>query len=277
MREGVTGKARRADPQDALARLRDLPIMETVPNLDDSKIRVALFRAPEDAEGSAARLGRLGFVVARLPVMMVAPLDVSPKRRRYDAVIATSDKAFLADAPVDRASPLFVVGVRTARAAEQRGWRLAAPPEPDSAALIERLEQTLPRGAAVLYLAGRDRKPAIEAALAGPHALEVVDAYAAEARKRWSPAEIRALAECAVALHYSRRSAAIAAALAETAGEAARFRQMTHICLSEDVAKPLEAFGASHIRTAARPDEDRLFTTLIHAGAVFPPRGASVI
>ncbi len=248
-----------------------------MPNLDDSRPCVALFRAREDAAGSAARLGMLGFAVACLPVVAVAPLDVSPKLPRYDAVIATSDKAFLADTPVDRASPLFVVGGRTARASEKRGWRLAAPPAPDSAALVARLAQTIPPGAAVLYLAGRDRKPAIEAALAGAHALEVVEVYAAEARESWTPEEIRALADCAVALHYSRRSAALAAALAETAGEGGRFRQMTHVCLSQDAARPLEGFGASYVLTAARPDEDGLFTTLIDAGVGFAPRGASVI
>ena len=64
-----------------------------------------------------------------------------------------------------------------ARAArlQARGWRLAAPPAPHAAQLIERLTGALRSDASVLYLAGRDRKDAIEAALSGTFALEVVE------------------------------------------------------------------------------------------------------
>ena len=172
--------------------------------------------------------------------------------------------------PIDRAAPLFVVGARTARAAEAEGWRLAAPPAPDAARLVETLKDAVPSGAAVLYLAGRDRKPAIEAALAGPVALEVVEVYAAEARERWRPAEIRALGACAFALHYSRRSAALAAELAERAGAGALFRRMTHVCLSARRRQAARGDRRRHVRIAATPDEPALFATLIEAEPVFP-------
>ena len=106
------------------------------------------------------------FAVARVPAIEIVALAFTPKRRRYDAVVAASDKAFLADTSVDRASPLYVVGARTARAAEAHGWRLAAPPAPDSRRLVEMLNRTISRGAPVLYLTGRDRSLTIEAALA---------------------------------------------------------------------------------------------------------------
>jgi uroporphyrinogen-III synthase len=239
--------------------------------------RVALFRAREDAAGSAARLRRLGFAVACLPVVEVVPLAFTPKRTRYDAVIATSAKAFAGEARLDRSPPLYVVGARTARAAEAGGWRLASPPAPDVARLVEIMNDAILPGAAVLYLAGRDRKPALESALSGALALEIVDVYAAEARERWSAAEIRALGACAVALHYSRRSAALAAALAETGGLAGGFLRMTHVCLSGDAAKPLQAIGAAHVRVADAPDEPALFSTLIEAAPLFPTRKASRI
>jgi uroporphyrinogen-III synthase len=251
--------------------------MPRTPTFDSARPRVALFRAREDAVGSAARLRRLGFAVARLPVFDVAPLRFMPRRLRYDAVIATSAKAFLEDAPIDRSSPLFVVGVATARAAAQRGYRVAAPPAPDSARLAALLTRAISPGAAVLYLAGRDRKPAIETALAGTASLEVVEAYVAEPRPRWRPREIRALGSCATALHYSRRSAALAAELADAAGAGARFRRMTHVCLSEDAAKPLRDFGATDVRTAARPEEAALFATLTEAAAVFSSHSPSRI
>ena len=166
--------------------------------------RVALFRAREDARASAARLRRLGFSVACLPVIEIKARAVQPRQARYDAIVATSDKAFLSDAPCLRSSPLYVVGARTAREAEARGWRLASPPAPAAAELIDTLMRRLRPGASVLYLAGRDRKGAVETALGEEFALEIVETYAAEARSSWRPAEARALATCVAALHYSR-------------------------------------------------------------------------
>ncbi len=232
--------------------------------------RIALFRAREDAAGSAARLRHLGFSVAHLPVIEIAPLPFAPTKERYDAVVATSAKAFLSDAPLDRAAPLFVVGARTAREGEARGWRLAAPPAPDAERLAGTLERMTEPGASVLYLAGRDRKPSLETALAATRALEVVEAYAAAARRGWRPAEIRALASSAIALHYSRRSAGLAARLAEAAGLSGQFAAMAHICLSADVAAPLEAIGAAHLFVAQRADEPSLIATLSHAARLFP-------
>jgi uroporphyrinogen-III synthase len=224
--------------------------------------RIALFRARDDAAGSARRLQRLGFSVARLPVIKIAPLAFKPARKRYDAVVATSAKAFLRDAPLDSASPLFVVGAKTARAADLRGWRLAAPPASDVERLIETLERETMLGASLLYLTGRDRKGALEAALGATRDLEVVETYAAEARNEWSAAEAQALASCGAALHYSPRSAALAGRLAEAAGLSQHFGSMPHVCLSREVAEPLEAIGASRLFVAPSPDEPALLKTL---------------
>ena len=144
----------------------------------DMGARVALFRARDDAAGSASRLRRLGFAVACAPVVETAPLTVAPMKARYDAVVASSAKAFLSDAPSVKDSPLYVVGARTARAAEARGWRLAAPPAPDSARLIELLKSRLRPDTTILYLAARDRKKAFETELSAPYALEIAEAYA---------------------------------------------------------------------------------------------------
>jgi uroporphyrinogen-III synthase len=239
--------------------------------------RVALFRARRDATASAARLRRLGFSVACLPAIEIRPQAVRPRRSRYDAVIATSGAAFLGQGPSDTSSPLFVVGERARRAAKARGWRLASPPAPDAAKLAETLQGALKPGASVLYLAGRDRKETIEAALESAFALEVVEAYAAEARDKWRPAEARALASCVAALHYSRRSAGLAAALAKDAGAEPRFLELAHVCLSRDVAEPLEAAGATQIAIAETPDEAELFRALCRSFGGFPSFGASRI
>ena len=77
----------------------------------------------------------------------------------------------MSDGPLDTSSPLYVVGARTGRAAKARGWRLASPPARDADELITTLAGALKPGASVLYLAGRDRKEVIEAALTGAFAL----------------------------------------------------------------------------------------------------------
>jgi uroporphyrinogen-III synthase len=231
-------------------------------NARGSRPRLALFRARSDASATAARLRRLGFSVASLPVIEIRAKPVRPQRSHYDAVVATSDKAFHVDGPSDTSSPLYVVGARTGRAAEARGWRLASPPAPDAEELMKTLSGALKPEASVLYLAGRDRKGIIEASLAGAFALEVVEAYAAEARKAWPLREAAALASCVAALHYSRRSASLAAALAKAAGAEAPFLRLEHVCLSRDVAEPLQAIDATRVAIAETPDEAGLFRTL---------------
>ncbi|MBV9907851.1 MAG: uroporphyrinogen-III synthase [Hyphomicrobiales bacterium] len=242
-----------------------------------SRPQVALFRAREDANATAARLRRFGFSVASLPVIEIRPSPVEPRRLRYDAVIATSDKAFLSAPRLDKRPALYVVGARTGRAAEARGWRLASPPAREAAELIATLIGALQPKASVLYLAGRDRKEAVESALAKNFELEVVETYAAEAREAWRPSEARALASCVAALHYSRRSAALAAALAKRAGAETCFLKLKHVCLSRDVAEPLQKLGATSIALAETPDEAGLFHMLREALGGFPSLGSSRI
>ena len=239
--------------------------------------RVALFRARDDAAFSGARLRKLGFRVVSLPVISIAAWPAETKRKDYRAVVASSAHAFIGGAIRGAASPLYVVGARTARAAEARGWRLAAPPAPDAARLAEMLRRELPPGSSVLYLAGCDRKSTLEGELSGFFTLEVVEVYSAEARAAWRPSEIRALASCDAALHYSRRSAVLAARLAEAAGLAKGFLALRHYCLSDDVAESLRAIGSPRVVVAARPDEAALFAALSDGSAVFPSDGASRI
>jgi uroporphyrinogen-III synthase len=240
---------------------------------------VALFRERKDANASAARLRRFGFSVVCLPVIEIRTRPVRPQQSHYDAVVATSDKAFHADGPPppDTSSPLYVVGARTGHAAEACGWRLASPPARDAEGLVRMLAAALKPAAHVLYLAGRYRKDLIEAALSDAFDVEIVEAYAAEARAAWRPSEARSLASCVAALHYSRRSAELAAALAKAAGEEACFLKLNHVCISRDVAEPLQALGASRIAIAETPDEAGLFRRLRKELGGFPSLGSSRI
>jgi uroporphyrinogen-III synthase len=232
--------------------------------------RIALMRARDEAERSAALLRARGFLTALAPATEVRATGALPPPGPFDAVVATSAKAIALLAPAAReriaGAPLFVVGRRTARAARDAGMRIAGEPAPDVAALVAALLQRLAPRSRVLYLAGRDRRKALEAALneAG-HLTTTVEIYAAEARAAWSEAEARAIATCGAALHYSRRSAALAVALAERAGLADRFRALLHVCLSRDAGEPLRAFGAPRLAFASQPRENELIDALERA------------
>jgi uroporphyrinogen-III synthase len=239
--------------------------------------RVALFRERKDANASASRLRKLGFSAACLPAIEIRTQPVRPRRTHYDAVVATSDKAFHSDGPPDTSSPLYVVGARTGHAAEARGWRLASPPAREAGKLVRIITAALKPKAHVLYLAGRDRKEVIEAALSHAFDVEIFEAYAAEAREAWRPAEARSLASCIAALHYSRRSAELASALAEAAGKQACFLDLNHVCISRDVADGLRELGAGRVAIAETPDEAGLFRRLRKELGGFPSLGSSRI
>ena len=241
---------------------------------------VALFRARENAAASAQKIGRLGFAVAELPVTSVVRLSFEPPQGRFDAAIAASARAF-AHLPPELARffalPLYVVGARTARAAREAGWPATPPIAPEAAALVATLKGSLPAGARLLYLAGRDRKTETDEALRAAFDLDILELYAAEARKSWAVAKAEALAACFAALHYSRRSAAIAARLARAAGRESDFRRLVHVCLSVDVAAPLRAAGVERLEIADRPDEAALLAALSRAARRFPSPAASPI
>ncbi|BDV34490.1 uroporphyrinogen-III synthase [Methylocystis iwaonis] len=180
----------------------------------------------------------------------------------YDAVLASSAKGIDCagtDAEPYKALPLHAVGAKTAKTALERGWR------PDivagkAEAILPLLLARYPAPAHFLYLAGRDRQPALEAGLrCAGHAVTAVDVYEARAAEALSDEARAALAagEIDIILHYSRRSAEIFLRLASAAGLAAQLRRMAHVALSQDVAAPLKAAGLS-VSCVEAPDEAHL-------------------
>jgi uroporphyrinogen-III synthase len=157
------------------------------------------------------------------------------------------------------------------------GWPATSPISPDAASLVATVKSRFPPGARLLYLAGRDRKPETDSDLRGRFDLRVLELYAAEARKSWSRAKSESLASCFAALHYSRRSAAIAAEFAEAAGREREFRRLVHVCLSADVAAPLATAGVERIEIADRPEEGALLAALGRVARLFPSPAASPI
>lgn len=222
-------------------------------------MRLLLTRPWRDAQGSAARLRALGHEVVIAPVLAIVQTaepcpDIVP-----DGVLATSSHAFddAGRLPANlRDLPLHLVGARTQDAARASGFRPAATVAPDADALARALEAGRASPVRYLYLAGRDRTPRLEAALAA----------AGDTVTPWIVYEARPIAEldaaaCAAlraggidaVLHFSPRSAALFMTLATRAGLLDQALAPIQIAISPRAAEPLAA-RARRLRIAATPD-----------------------
>jgi uroporphyrinogen-III synthase len=226
-------------------------------------MRFLLTRAQEDATRTGAKLEALGHQVLESPVITFVATGQPWPGRPPHGLIATSARAFVGmeteelDIAAWRMVPLYLTGGQTEAAAREHGFAGPARTAPDSARLIEILT-ALP-DARLLYLAGTDRKPAIEDALGKTgHRLSVLETYCAVAATVLTPEAVAALRDGRIdaVLHYSRRSAAIFTSLAAAAG--VDVTRCTHFCLSRDVAAPLLTAGCADVRIAAQPDEETL-------------------
>lgn len=228
--------------------------------------RVLVTRAREDAERTAEELRRRGFAPLIAPVLEIAATGAPIPTETFDAVLATSARAiqFVEGLAALRA-PFFVVGGKTAEALSARGAQVEAS-APDVAALTLLLGARFAAPARFLYLAGHDRKDGLESFLrARGHVATVVETYEARAVAALGQEACAALSagEMEAALHYSARSASIFLALADAAGVPATLRaRVTHLALSEDVARVLRAAGCANVRVAAAPDQASLLAAL---------------
>eukprot|EP01037_Dinobryon_pediforme_P009475 gene9475-9555_t len=199
----------------------------------------------------------MGHEVIVSPVIEIVPLRPDWPMLRPEALIATSAHAFLVPLPQDwRLLPLFAVGEHTARAAHPNGpvhigggdWH----------SLLHLIRAAPFRRFA--YLAGHERKCEFEAAF-DPACLHIIETYDARAVPSLSPAAEHALTQgqIDVVLHYSRRSCEIFLRL--TAHLSQPQPPIRHLCLSNDVAKPLILHGLK-AEVAASPHEKALLALL---------------
>ena len=231
-------------------------------------MRILLTRAAADAARSAARLAESGYTAILSPVIEIAATSAPISDGNLDAVIATSAHAFAGtDVRALAQLPLYVVGTRTREAAAHAGWDAAITVAGTAHALIGVL-RTKPALKRVLYLAGRERKPDIEAA--GQEIgldLRVLEAYAAHEASALTDEARRALRDCELdaVLHYSRRSAELFIAMVRRAGLWEEATKLRHYALSADVAEPL-VFAGARTCVAEEPDEAHLLALLPNAG-----------
>ena len=230
-------------------------------------MRVLVTRAARDGDRTAAALERLGHAAVLAPVITIARRPVRWAAVPPKALVATSHHAFGSETPADwpPALPVFAVGKRTAEAARVAGFKEVRIGTGDGEGLAPLVMLTLPRPGPLLYLAGRDRKPGLEAALAAAgYRIDTVEIYAADPVESWPDAVCDALREARVdaALHYSHRSAALALNLASRHDLFDPFFDLQHFCVSADAAEPLIAAKASSVAVAERPDEASLLALL---------------
>ncbi len=222
-------------------------------------------RPEAEAAATAAALARLGHHAVLAPVLRIVPVAFSPPGQHFDVMIITSANAVRPGLPCTKGTPLYVVGARTARALTSHGY---SPPHhiaEDARGLVQALKGAWPSPAEVLYIAGRDRKSDVETWLgAMAHHVTLLITYEAIAAEAF-PASVRedmAAGRIDAVLHFSRRSAGIFVAMMMAAGMTAPLHRMRHLCLSKDVAVPLEQMDVAALSIAARPDEAHLLALL---------------
>lgn len=225
-------------------------------------MRVVVTRPQDDAERTAATLRARGHDVLIAPLLKIEPLDVA-LRPNWSGVIITSANAAhaLAAHPTREVLiklKLFAVGQRSAEAARQVGFTDVTSAGGDVRDLLRLLtERKTDTDTPLLYLAGEDRAHDLLGELtARGIAAGMAVIYRAVAVP-FPPAFATALRDGAVdvVLHYSRRSAESYLAGVRQAGVVKPALAVRHICLSAQIAAPLEEAGATNIAIAPRPDE----------------------
>jgi uroporphyrinogen-III synthase len=230
-------------------------------------MHVLVTRPEPDGERTAQKLRARGCDVLLGPVLRIRHLeeaDLGPGP--WDAVAMTSANAAHAIERHSRRLELtrllaLTVGRRTAEAARTVGFTNIASAHGNERALAQLIGDRVVRGKKLLYLVGEDRAGDLAIAVA-PHGVrvETVVVYRAVAAERLPDAASAALraGEVNGVLHFSRRSAVIYLDCAKAAGVLDSALRPFHYCLSQAVAEPLVAAGASRVMVAQSPEENAL-------------------
>ena len=232
-------------------------------------MHLLLTRAREDAERTRARLVEAGHQVSVSPVIAIVATGTTGPPGVVDALVATSGHALATlDASwpspeARRLMPLLLVGQRTAVVAREQGFLGRSVVTVNTTDLAVAIPDLPPPVRRLVYVAGRDRKPDLENALALlGRALEVMETYRAREVKNLEPPVVEAIRAGRIdgVLHFSRRSASLFVDLARR--DDCETGRLTHFCLSEDVAVPLRDAGCARIVVAETPDEPALLAAI---------------
>lgn len=234
----------------------------------DEPLRVLVTRPEPGASLTARRLTTLGFFAIVLPLSETVPLAAEMPSGHYDAVAITSVNAMRHADPALIASlrhlPVYAVGEKTAAAARAAGFSAVIAAGGDGEALAGKLVNTLWRGAHVLYLAGRVRRPDFERqARAGGLTLAVHETYDTAPIDYQDVARRLGDAPIDIALVYSVFAAKALGGLSERLEVPESFWQETRfLCLSSRILESLPEDWKARAFVSATPDEQALFNLL---------------
>lgn len=222
-------------------------------------MRILLTRPEADARKSAKALAARGHTCVIAPLFEIAQTAAPQPTGSFTALVATSAHAFESELTGLSHLPLHVVGERTAEAAKRKGFSVAHVGSDG-----ESLAAKIGTGAEhFLYLAGRERRPELEALLtAAGHHVTPWEIYETRSATHFPDAARTALAAGSIdaVLHFSTRSAALYRRLAREAGCERNALQPTQIAISARAARELD--GATRIAIAPTPDLAGLISAL---------------
>lgn len=226
-------------------------------------MRLLVTRAEPDAIRLRAALEELGHEATVAPLLSVAYVE-NPSFDFADvqALIATSRNALraLRNSPARRDAvglPLFAVGRATAEEARALGFGTVITGAGNAQALMNHIVSVVdPAAGLLMHLAGDrlavDLAGDLEAQ--GFRVLEVV-VYRTVAAKSLAEDVVEQLGmgEIDGVILLSPHTAAVYASLVRKAGLTALVRSLTHFCLSQAVARRLDALSLTDIEIAAEP------------------------
>jgi uroporphyrinogen-III synthase len=231
-------------------------------------MRVAVTRPEAQGEHSAQALRARGHDVLLAPLMRVVPV-AADLAGDWSGIVVTSANApgAIANDPARAALlplPAFAVGEASALAARAAGFAQVEAADGDARELVRLICSRHRAGAPLLYLAGEDRAADLVGELARHGIRAEMRVVYRAVTAPFPPALIAALRDNAidVVLHYSKRSAENFVAGARAAGIQTAAFAIRHVCLSAQVAAPLEAAGAVRVAVAKHPDETSLIELL---------------
>ncbi|RCL00637.1 MAG: uroporphyrinogen-III synthase [Candidatus Tokpelaia sp. JSC188] len=223
---------------------------------------VLIIRPYLAAQRTAALVAARGFVPFVIPLSATLPLSTLFPDKHYDALIATSENAFLKGFPQSAAYltalPLYCVGERTASAAREKGFNIIAAVEKDIDALCTILDGKTKLH--FLYLAGKQRRSMLEKHLQQVGAIiDVIELYETElVEASWQ--QQNALPEVINnVLLYSASSIQLLSSLANIITADTRI-----LCLSLRIAKTLPEGFVGDIQVVAEPTEKSLLSQLFY-------------
>ncbi|MCC2098925.1 MAG: uroporphyrinogen-III synthase [Hyphomicrobiales bacterium] len=232
-------------------------------------MRILLTRPREDADVLAERLRSMGHAVVLSPVMETVACSPIPPRLDCDAILATSARAFrfCKSGSLTNWSglALYCVGQRTAKAAEQAGFGPAEYTAPDAAQLLRDIGGLRPAPSRLVYIAGKDRKPALENGLREMgYSVETLVAYQTRAMPHLETEaeDLLVAGNIDAVMHFSRRSAELFVQALARAQLVAAAKNLRHVCISADAAQGLDALRPRQVIIAATPDARAMIAAL---------------